>query len=380
MKSIAHGVYEREDGSYWIRPTIHGSRTWRRLAAIKRREAIMEGQAVLVAQRQSEFGVAKDPFSEAGCTVAELVRAYLDAGCPDRRLMPRGEEFCKGEKTRLNHVVAWFGNMPAAEVRISHTHDYHRWRLKQITRGAGNRTIDLELNSLSNACNYGVATQRLDMNYVRNRQRFAAAKEIRHCRENMPANGDELNKIAEALFLVRQSESLGWQCLIEAMTGLRTHEALMLRMDAGPGEPGHIDGEWLHVHRGKRGMYPLVKLHPDLLECISAHRQWHKARFPDSRYWFPGIGGVLPVCKTALSNSIRRVCKELGIRPVTSHGLRAYFVTLHRRAGYRDEEVAQLIGDRSVQLIHQTYGARGVNEAPLSWRPSAGEPAWGPWL
>lgn len=368
------------DGAYYIRPTIHGSRTWRKLSAIKQREALIEGRAILAAQHQARVGLAKDPFAPGDCSLGELAAAYIEAGCPDRRLMPRPESFVEGETKRLANIVAFFGKMPASQIRLSHTHDFYKWRTARITKGKGNRTVDLELCGLSNVCNYGVATQRLDFNYVRNRQRFVAAKEIRHCREAMPASGDELNRVADALFLCQPSESLGWQCLIEAMTGLRTHEALMLRMDAKPTEPGYVNGEWLHVHRGKRGMFPVVRLHDDLRECISAHHRWHATRYPDSRWWFPGRDGVTPVHTTSLPHALKAVCRELGIRPFTSHGLRAFFVTLHRRAGFRDEEVAQLIGDRSVALIHQTYGERAVGEAPLSWRPSTGDPAWKRWL
>lgn len=64
----------------------------------------------------------------------------------------------------------------------------------------------------------------------------------------MPHNSDELHKLA-AVFFVRRKNSavLGWQTLIEGLTGLRTCEALRLRTDAKPHEPGWIGVESKHL-------------------------------------------------------------------------------------------------------------------------------------
>jgi hypothetical protein len=58
----------------------------------------------------------------------------------------------------------------------------------------------------------------------------------------MPNDAYKLHRIAELMFASLRSDTLGWQLLIEAATGLRTVEALKLRTDAKPYQPGWIPG------------------------------------------------------------------------------------------------------------------------------------------
>jgi hypothetical protein len=56
---------------------------------------------------------------------------------------------------------------------------------------------------------------------------------------------------------------------------------------------------------------------------------------------------------------------------------------LRRSHGIADNQIAAEIGDRTVELIHRTYGdlpPTWSGMAKLSWRPSSGEPAWARWL
>lgn len=375
MKAIAPGVYESDSG-FFVRVTVKGSRTWRKLAAVKKKEAIREGQALFSQISQARHGLAKDPFAAPACSVAGLVQQYLDSGCPDKRMHPRPEQFCKQEAARLSRVVEYFGKWAADEVRIKDLHGYCSWRTRNATKGSGHRAVDLELNSLSNACNYGVNTGCLDINFLsRGRPRFQKSSDVRHCREFIPESGEELNRLAAALFANPASEALGWQLLFEAMTGCRTNEILRLRTDAVRGSPGFIESGRLDIRRSKSGVSPWVVIHPDLAELIQAWRAWHGGR---SVWWLPGRDPGQPLDKTSLAHALARITKELGLPRRTSHGLRAFFVTLQRRAGYRDEEVAEMIGDKTVSLIQSTYGERRFGEAKLSWRSE--NPAWSRWL
>lgn len=375
MKAISPGVYQSDSG-FFVRVTVKGARTWRKLAAKKAKEAIREGQALFSQISQAKHGLAKDPFASPTCSVGSLIQQYLEADCPDKRMHPRPAQFCKQEKQRLARVTEYFGKWPATELRIKDLHGYKDWRAANVTRGLGFRAIDLELNSLSNACNYGVNIGAIDINFLsRGRPRFQKSSDVKHCREFMPENGEELNRLAAALFANPASESLGWQLLFEAMTGCRTNEILRLRTDATRGCPGFIESGRLDIRRSKAGVAPWVVIHPDLAEAIQAWRAWHSGR---SVWWLPGRDPAQPLDKTSLAHALARVTKELGLPRRTSHGLRAYFVTLQRRAGFRDEEVAEMIGDKTVSLIQSTYGERRFGEAKLSWRSE--QPAWSKWL
>ena len=49
--------------------------------------------------------------------------------------------------------------------------------------------------------------------------------------------------------------------------------------------------------------------------------------------------------------------QKLGIRHVTPHGLRSYFVNQARQSGLTDAEIAQLIGDKTgPSIIAEVYG------------------------
>ena len=336
---------------------------------------------IISQQRRAALGLGADPFAPKKLTVSRLIERYVGAGYPDKRLQPRtNPKFLKEEKRRLLKLAEHFGEMPADSVRIAHLHDYHTFRTGESESAkGGHRSVDLELCTLSSVLNYGVGIGLLDRNHIERRPRFTPSSIVDHCRDKMPKDGDELNRIVGALLASPYHEVYGWQYLIEAMTGLRTSEALALKIDPPIPEPGSIEGTWLHIHRAKRGQYPQVHIHPDLQEVIRAHRNWIANYMPKSQYWFP-LYEDMPARGDGISKVLPRVCAELGLPKRTSHGARAYFVTLQRRAGKRDEEVAQMIGDKTVDLIRQTYGARGVNEEPLSWRPKTGDPAWAKWL
>ena len=88
------------------------------------------------------------------------------------------------------------------------------------------------------------------------------------------------------MFATPRSDTLVWQMLFEAATGLRTVEALKFHTDAKPYEPGWItpDGKPLYVWRAKnlQAVNPFVRVHEGLVAILKAHQQWKKDRFPDS--------------------------------------------------------------------------------------------------
>jgi len=60
---------------------------------------------------------------------------------------------------------------------------------------------------------------------------------------------------------------------------------------------------------------------------------------------------------SAVRRRLKAACKALGIRRVSPHGLRSYFVTQAREAGLTDAEIAMLIGDKTgPAIIAHTYG------------------------
>jgi hypothetical protein len=150
----------------------------------------------------------------------------------------------------------------------------------------------MELNTLSNALLWGMRCDLIQHNpIIFRRPRYNAAKNVRHCREFMPHDTEALHEVASLLFADIRAETLGWQMIFEAFTGLRTCEALQMRMDAQPYEPGWItnDGKSLCVRRakGQEAVNPFVRLHEGLAARLKAHKEWHQRRYPDSPWFSP---------------------------------------------------------------------------------------------
>ena len=92
----------------------------------------------------------------------------------------------------------------------------------------------------------------------------------------MPHDTEALHEIAALMFSDIRAETLGWQMMFEAFTGLRTCEALRMRTDAQPYEPGWItkDGKSLCVRRAKNqeSVNPFVRVHEGLAAVVKSAR------------------------------------------------------------------------------------------------------------
>lgn len=349
-KSIEGGIHRDHEGRFWIRPTLNGKRTWRILASLTLSDARAEAAALLSDHARSKLGLTRDPFSPAPPTVSAAAATVA------RALPPR--------------ILSAFGSLSLSAVTPAAAQSYGATR--EATRAA-----DIELSALSALLSESVRRGWIRQNPLLGRARFHST--IRHSREVMPADGDELHRLAAALLAVPQSRAIGWQLLFSALTGCRTGEVLALRMDArSRGDPGWIEGRYLYVRRTKGGVFPYVELTAELRACIEAHRVWHAQEGGGSRWWFPGADRFRPLERHALTAALRRVSE----RKVTAHGCRAYFATVWRSRGKSDEQIAAMIGDRTVALIQTTYGSLPESWAggkELGWMPENGEVAWGRW-
>ena len=377
-KAIGGGAYAvtappENLGEFWARPTINGRRTWRKLKAVVKKEAIREA--------------AKAVFQEKTSLFRDLAEKYLEARCPNRRLEPRPEPFCKTQRSHVEHLAAYFGQTKPAEIRMPMLVAYRGWRLKRITRSgfSGDRTVDLDLVTLSNVLTYAVATEQISTNPIQHgRPRFRRPCDVRHSRDNAPANAGEIHALARILFSEVRSETLGWQLLWQSMTGCRTSELLRLRLDAAtPDDSGHISGGYLFLgRRSKGGVNPYALLWPELKAMLPCFLGWHSSRYPKNPWFFPGrtLAGTDPIDKHSLGHALIRAAEALNLPKRCPHGFRSYYVTKRRGDGASDAQVAAEIGDKTVDLIRSTYGdrpAQWVGGAPLTWLPTDGQrPAW----
>lgn len=353
MTIIAPRTYRHADGSFWVRPTIAGRRTWRKLPSLTARDAAADAAALLSQQARAKLGTARDPF-------AVQVLAVKDLGN-----LPAP-------------ILAYAGGMLLADLTPAFADAYAAWRKPSIGRGTGARTLDLELGALSTALNAAVRSGSLPSNPLSGRKAFVNRESVRHCRDVMPRDAEEVHQIARAL-LDSPAPAVGWQFLTECFTGLRTREALALRMDAKDKGPGAVEGRYLYVGRSKRGVLPFVELHPGLMDLLAEHAAWHAQEAGGSPWYFPGRSLFLPLAPDSLGHALARVCRSLNLPLRTSHGCRAYYVTVWRSQGLANEQIAAMIGDRSARLIETVYGALPEvwsGGAPLTFLPQKSRPAW----
>lgn len=314
-------------------------------------------------------------------TFKDAAKEWMAANCPNKRLEERPKEFCEVQKGRVDHLLPFFGKFGCDEIRIHLLPAYKKWRQPKIEKGTGERTIDLELVTLSNVLNYQVVIGKLDFNYVRGgRPKFRKDADIRHCRVNAPPDAETLHAIARSLLSNKRSQSVGWMVLFAAFTGCRRSELLRLRVDSrSPDQPGFIDGGHLFLRRSKGGVNPWAVIFPEFQSMLDAFLQWHKANFPKSPWFFPGEIEGQPLEKNAINRALSRTCKALKLKHVSPHGLRSFYVTKRRSDGLLDSQIAAEIGDQDVALISKTYGDRPANwrgGKVVNWVPEKGKTAW----
>jgi integrase len=394
---IANGVYQDDRGRFWIRPVIAGKRTWRKLHAVKYKFAREEAADLLGAHRRSLSGECRSPLTP-GTNFGGVAKLYLQANCPNSRGDARNKEFVEREAQRLEFILGFYAGWSIEDIKRPSLYEYLAWRVKQVAKGrTGLRTTEMDWCTLSNVINFALDCGIVDFNFIGRRPRLrennpgpsSTAVRIAHCREFAPADGNELNLLAQYFFAERVSQPIGFQMLFEAFTGCRTNEALRLRTDArNTDQPGFIQGNHLFLARSKRGINPHVLINSELADFIECWRAWHTANHAGNPWWFPGRAltrqplVMAPLVKGALNFALRRACAALNLPKRTSHGLRSYFVTRCRGDGDTEAQIAAKLGITSLALLEQVYGGRPPNwdgQRKIRNWPDNAAPAWHRW-
>jgi integrase len=386
---VADGIYQdSRTGAFYERPHIQGRRTWRRLDGhtIKlARESFAQRRADAT---RSKLGLARNPYAAKLRTVAQLILAYTEAGYPTAKGAARHPDQNRNVRGRLAHLAPFWGHKTEADIDAkADCHRYFTSRKGPNGEPAPAVAVNYEVLSLSTLFEWALTNGLATANPLKNRPRLARPK-IRHCREVAPQTADELHALAAHLFDNPQSAPLGWQLLLEALTGCRTAEILALRWDAKSREAaGYIEGDWLWLQRRKGGVNPFAAIHPDLRECLTALRAWHAKLGRFASPWFiPSlrIAGQ-PIRPNSLTKALSSAAPRVVGHDVTSHGLRSFYVTARRSQGVIDAQIAAEIGDRTgPSIIAQTYGDIPPNwkagGKPILWTPAEAEPAWARFL
>lgn len=350
-------------GKIVARVRVNGKPTWRSTGTDNPAEA-----RKWLKKWQSEEWMQKHGFEPKGVVlhrervpVRELIKDYVAAGCPTRKMQPKSPVTVRNENFFLSPVGSYFGEKIASAVTLGDCDKYRDWRLsggyvssfkvrgghpRTMKTSGGNRSVDLELTVLSNVFNLAVRRDVLKSNPFAGRGRFSLASEVRHCREVAPT--PETLKEIEAWLRLRDEQAVADLVCFLAFSGLRIGEALPLTWGAV-----NWAEQLLHVKREKKGIVPWVPILPEMEALLKDMNTRTTGNF-----LFPSpFDPSKPRDVSAFRRRVSAVCKKLEIGHVTPHGLRSYFVTQARQSGLTDAEIAALIGDKTgPAIIATTYG------------------------
>lgn len=395
LEFIEAGIYrDSRTGRLVHRPIISGKRTERRLKSTTLTMARKELAVLKTRQLESSLGIALDPYGKA-ITIGPLAELWSQAGCPGRDGRPRAGDKLKSEQAKLKRMLPfWAARDARAPITDEDVREFHKHRTRQGKRKglSLNRTVDSELGALRNIFRWAVKNPRqtgLRLNPMpAELTRFDEPAAVRHCTAVMPMSDEIMHQHAAYLLADNRSAALGWQFLLECLTGARTSEIIRCRRDAKhPRQPGYQDETALHLHRCKKGIEPWALLecvpgHAPLRECLEAFHHWHQKRYlnPEVQWFIPGQNPAKPITRLALTRALNRSSAALGLPKITSHGCRAYFVRTLRSLGVDDSEIAKRLGHRGgVGEVEKTYGLSEpgwFGSRKMDFLPADAAPAW----
>ena len=352
------GLYWR-GGMIYARVRVDGKQTFRctntdKIAAARKVLAKWREDAVL---RQHGIEPKQAALERNRLTVAAVLKEYVEFGFPDRKSrIKKTSATRETEGKSIQRLEAFFGPRAAVSLTLKDCDAYRKWRAnggytwqhgEKLRRSrAGDRCVDIELQTLGNALAHTVRQEKLKVNPLTGRGRYHSEEDTRHCRETAPTP-QQLQIIAQT-FRGRGDDVIADCLLFLGFSGLRVREALRLDWEAVDWEAGVI-----HVKHEKRGINPFVPILPEM-ETLLREIQT-RAR---SHLLFPSDMDVnQPLPYSVVAPRLSRLCRSTGMRYVTLHGLRSFFVTQCRESGLPDTEIAALIGDKSgPAIIARTYG------------------------
>lgn len=362
FERLGPNLYRRgAHGTIYARAKLDGKRIWRSTGtdeAATARKVFREWHSQQVLRNHGvESPVAA--LERRRLTVNQAIDSYIAAGFPDRKMRRKKPSTVETETKSFQRLRPFFGHRAAVGLKPVDCDEYRDWRMsggykwqrgikdpKEVKSRAGNRLVDLELQTLGNVLELAKRQQKIRINPLRDRVRYHCEEDTRHCREVAPTP-QQLEMMERTLRL--KGKEVQADCMMFlAGTGLRINEARCLDWEVVDWKEGLI-----HVKREKRGINPWVPI----LEEMETHLRSMQAR-ATSHLLFPSSKDpARAIAYSTFARSLTQVCRDLGTKHVTPHGLRSHFVTQCRQSGLTDAEIAMLIGDKSgPAIISTTYG------------------------
>ena len=129
-------------------------------------------------------------------------------------MQPKSPATLRNEKFFLSPIRSYFADKIASGITLHDCDKYRDWRFsggyvshyrvrggnpRTIKTKGGNRSVDLELQILSNAFHLAVRQDRLKSNPFDKRGRYSVASKVRHCREVAPTPDGAVGGVTSAV-------------------------------------------------------------------------------------------------------------------------------------------------------------------------------------
>lgn len=367
-----------------------------------------------------------------GVTIEQLATEWRQLGYPDTAGRPRTSKSATPLEQCLALALRYWGAKRATSAG-DHFLDFATWRRDKCTksgRGTGDRSIDLELCTLSCLCKWAVAAKKIDKNPFAgvnsggNRQRFHDPENVRHCHEFMPASDEVWHQVLKWFWTAQydaetvsrhKTSKLDMRTRIAGawlafcgLTGLRPEEPQYLFRHASlptfPTSPDKLppgtifptrDGQRkMKVIRNKHGQNPYVLIHPAAADFLEAWSRWLVTNIAPVgpgvvQPWFPHPSNpIQPICTddfSVLNKRLADACHACHLPQLKPKGFgRAFYVRVRRSQGHEDSMIASELGQTTKgELIREVYGDPDdmVGGALFDWLPEDDKqqptnPAW----
>jgi integrase len=372
--AMGNGVYKDEKGRFWSRPKIGTKRTWRLLRSRAKTEAHRENVSTEFNQRVL-FGSVWGQWKELGC--------------PKPNGAPQSADYIKATGYLEKNILAYFGQTPVDKIDAVTVAKYGGWRSEMVVRDgyAGTRAADIELARCSAMCRWAYFAGLITANPFSEKFRFHGANVVEHSPCRAPTDANTVHRIGRIMLSSPRTRPCGFLYMLLSLTGCRTKELRMLRLDGqvrGQLYPaGYFTSTEIVIQRGKNqngGGLESIRLTPEAQDCLRAWKHWHDREHPNNPWWFPGRGHNNPLDAGSLAKLLAVICQRHNIPHISPHGCRSWFCQVLRTHEPDDRIVAARLGHTSVQMVQAIYGGRMPASKKLSWLPDDGTPAWTEWL
>jgi len=182
---VADGIWKRgSSGTLFERPKIANRWTFRSLNTKSIKQAKDELAGRVTKRRDGSEPTAS--VRPAAVTTGQVISCYEKDGFPDRHKQVRQGRTLEVEQSNCITLHKFWEHIPTDAVTLAICDRYHEWRKKNISQGtSGNRTVDMELTTLSNAFLWACRKELVRSNPMSiYRPRYCSDKNVRHCRES----------------------------------------------------------------------------------------------------------------------------------------------------------------------------------------------------